>query len=75
MRGKGTAKARPVGLCWCGCGQQTAKGKLFVATHDRTAEAALVKVEYESIANMLAHHGFGPEKSVVQAAERMSKDE
>ena len=71
MTGRGSGKAQPTGLCWCGCGGQTGVGKHFVINHDRKAEAALVKVKYGSIADMLAHHGFGPEKSVVAAAERM----
>ena len=71
MKGRGTAKAQPTGLCWCGCGERTGVGKHFVIGHDRKAEVALVKVKYGSIAEMLAHHGFGPEKSVVAAAERL----
>ena len=69
MKGKGTGKALPTGLC--GCGERAGVGKHFVTGHDRKAEGALVKVKYGSIAEMLAHHGFGPEKSVVAAAERL----
>ena len=39
--------------------------------HDREAEAALVKVEYGNIANMLAAHGYGPDKSVVTAKDAL----
>lgn len=70
MTDAGRAKARPTGSCWCGCGEKTAKGKLFVAYHDRKAEGALVKLGYGSIADMLARHGFGPERSVVEAVAR-----
>ena len=73
MKGKGIAKAQTTGLCWCECGSPTAEGKHFVQYHDRKAEAALVEAEYGSIADMLAHHGFGPRNSVVAAAERMRK--
>lgn len=66
-----TVRTKQTSLCWCGCGQQTAAGKHFVPGHDRKAEAALVRLEYGSIAELLAHHGFGPEKSVVAAAEKM----
>ena len=69
-QGRPRAKARPTGLCWCGCRGETAEGRLFLPYHDRKAEAALVKVAYGSIADMLAHHGFGPENSVVEAAGR-----
>lgn len=65
-------KAERTGLCWCGCGEEVAPGRHFVANHDRKAEAALVKLEYGSIADMLAHHGYGPEKSVVVAAARLN---
>ena len=71
MNGKGIAKAQATGRCWCGYGSPTGEGKHFVRYHDRKAEAALVKVEYGSIADMLAHHGFGPGNSVVDAAERL----
>ena len=71
MMGSGKGKAQPTGLCWCGCGERKGVGKHFVIGHDRKAEVALVKVKYGSIVEMLAHHRFGPEKSVVAAAERM----
>ena len=50
----------PTGQCWCGCGQEPSEGKHFARTHDRTAEAAVIKVEYGSIAAFLHHHGYGP---------------
>lgn len=50
----------PTGECWCGCGQGTSAAKFFVAGHDRTAEAAVVKAEYGSVAEFLVAHGYGP---------------
>ena len=70
MMSRGTGKAQPTGLCWCGCGGKTNAGKYFIPGHDRKAEAALVKMKYGNIAGMLAHHGFCPETSVRKAAER-----
>ena len=66
-------QAEPNGKCWCGCGGSTKTGRFFVPTHDRKAEAALVKVEYGNIANMLAAHGYGPDKSVLRAKEMLNK--
>ena len=66
-------KAEPVGKCWCGCDEPTKSGKFFVATHDSKALAALVKVEYGNIADMLASHGYSPDNSVVEARERTRK--
>ena len=41
-----------------------------MANHDRSTEAGLVKVEYGSIADMLARHGFRLDNSVVAAPAR-----
>lgn len=67
------SKVEPIGKCWCGCGATTRLGRFFLPYHDRKAEAALVKVEYGDIANMLAAHGYGPDKSVVGAKELLEK--
>ena len=48
-------------------------GRFFLPFHDRKAEAALVKVEYGNIANMLAAHGYGPDKSVMTAKEMLGE--
>lgn len=59
----------PTGFCWCGCGDTTSIGSFFARGHDKTAEAALLAVRYESsVARLLDHHGFGPGKSVLEAA-------
>lgn len=59
----------PTGSCWCGCGGRTSIGSFFSRGHDKVAEAALLAVRYESsVARLLDHHGFGPRKSVLQAA-------
>ena len=54
-------RALPQGVCYCGCGTTIGPNKFFVPTHDRIAEAALIRAEYEgSIANMIVSHGYGP---------------
>ncbi|MFC8065563.1 hypothetical protein [Streptomyces sp. NPDC057293] len=59
----------PTGTCWCGCGAETGIGSFFARGHDKTAEAALLAVRYESsVARLLDHHGFGPKESVLDAA-------
>ena len=64
-------KAEPTGLCWCSYGGTTKPGRVFLPFDDRKAEAALVKVQYGNIANMLAAHGYGPDKSVVMAKDTL----
>lgn len=59
----------PTGSCFCGCGATTAIGSFFSRGHDKTAEAALLAVRYgSSVAQLLDHHGFGPDESVLDAA-------
>lgn len=53
-------KLRPTGECWCGCGNETSLGAFFLSGHDRVAEAAVVKVEYENVPEFLVKHGYGP---------------
>ena len=66
-----TSVPPPTGHCWCGCGQEPSEGKHFVRTHDRTAEAAVIKVEYGSIASFLHNHGYGPNgKNPVEEREK-----
>jgi hypothetical protein len=61
----------PTGTCWCGCGQETSIGAFFARGHDKTAEAALLAVRFDSsVARLLHHHGFGPTNSVLEAAVR-----
>lgn len=59
----------PNGFCWCGCGREIGLGRFFAQGHDKVAEAALMAVRYEaSVPRLLAEHGFGPDKSVTEAA-------
>lgn len=61
----------PTGTCWCGCGAETGIGSFFARGHDKTAEAALMKAEYGgTVPRLLAAHGYGPDRSVTEAAVR-----
>lgn len=61
----------PTGTCWCGCGTDVSLGSFFARGHDKTAEAALIAVEYDgSVAQMLHAKGFGPSNSVTDKAVR-----
>jgi hypothetical protein len=51
---------QPTGNCWCGCGQSASQGAFFAPGHDKRAEAAIVKVEYGSVPDLLDKHGYGP---------------
>ena len=55
-----TVRGDSVRLCWCGCGESTQAGSAFVASHDRIAEAAVIRSEYGSSVEFLRRHGFGP---------------
>jgi hypothetical protein len=50
----------PTGECWCGCGEEAKRGAFFAPGHDKRAEAAVVKVIYGSVPQLLLAHGFGP---------------
>jgi hypothetical protein len=59
----------PTGTCWCGCGTEVNIGSFFARGHDKTAEGALLAVEYGgSVAQMLHKHGYGPGHSVTAKA-------
>ena len=59
----------PTGTCWCGCGTEVGLGSFFSQGHDKIAEAALLAARYDnSVARLIAHHGFGPDKPVRKAA-------
>ena len=59
----------PTGFCWCGCGAETGIGSFFARGHDKIAEAALIAAEYGgTVPKLLAAHGYGPDKSVTEAA-------
>lgn len=59
----------PTGTCWCGCGAEVGLGSFFAQGHDKIAEAALLAARYgNSVAQLIAQHGFGPEEGVRDAA-------
>lgn len=45
---------------WCGCGGDTAIGSFFLPGHDKTAESAVISVEYDAVPEFLDRHGYGP---------------
>ena len=55
-----TKRLLPTGECWCGCGAETAIGSFFLQGHDKTAESAVISVEYGGVPGFLVHHGYGP---------------
>ncbi|MCF3136829.1 hypothetical protein [Streptomyces olivochromogenes] len=64
-----TERLIPTGQCFCGCGETVGLGSFFARGHDKTAEAALLAIRYgSSVARLLDHHGFGPKRSVLDAA-------
>lgn len=64
-----TTRLLPNGFCHCGCGTEIGIGRFFAQGHDKTAEAAFLAVHHQgTVAQMLADHGYGPEKSITQAA-------
>ena len=65
----------PTGECWCGCGADTKRGAFFASGHDKRAEAAVVKVIYGSVPQLLLAHGFGPAgNSAAQALDEFQKN-
>ena len=56
-----TKRLLPTGECWCGCGAETAIGSFFLPGHDKTAESAVISVEYGDVPRFLVKHGYGPE--------------
>ena len=65
-------KQVPTGHCWCGCGEPVGRGAFFTPGHDKRAEAAVVKVEYGSVPDLLDQHGYGPH-GTKNAAEELRK--
>ena len=63
----------PTGECWCGCGAETKRvGSFFVPSHDRRAEAAVMKLEYGDIPRFLVEHGYGPGgKNAIEELEKL----
>ena len=56
-----TKRLLPTGECWCGCGAETAIGAFFLPGHDKTAESAVISVEYGGVPEFLNRHGYGPD--------------
>jgi hypothetical protein len=54
-------KLIPTGECWCGCGQEASRGAFFAPGHDKTAESAVIKVDYGTVPDFLKAHGYGPD--------------
>lgn len=50
----------PTGQCWCGCGEDAARGSFFLPGHDKKAESAVILVEYGGVPEFLQQHGYGP---------------
>ena len=46
--------------CWCECGSETAILSFFPTGHDKTAESAVISVEYEGVPEFLHFHCYGP---------------
>ena len=57
----------PTGDCWCGCASETTAGNFFVPGHDKFAEAAVINLKCDSVAEFLVEHGFGPAGSNCRA--------
>ncbi|MFC1915281.1 hypothetical protein ACFLW4_01085 [Chloroflexota bacterium] len=55
------ARLLPTGQCWCGCGQDAARGSFFLPGHDKKAESAVIMAEYGGVPEFLTQHGYGPE--------------
>lgn len=59
----------PTGFCWCGCGKEVGLGRFFAQGHDKTAESALIALNWQgSVPHFLHAHGYGPQRSVTRAA-------
>ena len=44
----------PNGKCYCGCGETPKRGKFFVVTHDRRAEARVIRERFGDIASFVS---------------------
>lgn len=45
---------RPNGTCYCGCSETPKAGKFFVVTHDRRAEARVIRERFGDIATFVS---------------------
>ena len=48
------------GEYWCGCSKETERGSFFLPGHDKVAESAVLLIEYGSVPELLARHGYAP---------------
>jgi hypothetical protein len=58
-----TDQLAPSGLCLCGCGERTKRGRFFHPSHDSKAVWAVMKDLYgdrEPSAAFLSQHGYAP---------------
>ncbi len=62
----------PTGWCFCGCGQRVPPGRFFVPSHDRRAEADIIRERYGSIAGFVAAHLHEPRRD--DDGERLASD-
>jgi hypothetical protein len=46
--------SEPDGTCFCGCGETPSPGKFFVITHDRKAEARVIRERFGNIATFVS---------------------
>ena len=61
----------PTGECWCGCGAETSDRSFFLPGHDKTAESAVISVEYGGVPKFLVQHGYGPGgKNAIREVDR-----
>ena len=62
----------------CGCGSDTAIGSFFPPGHDKTAESAVISVEFGGVPEFLDRHGNGlggknTREEVAEWQERLSQ--
>ncbi len=55
-----TQELYPSGICWCGCGKVPGRRAFFLPGHDKTAESAVISVEYGGVPEFLRDHGYQP---------------
>jgi hypothetical protein len=57
----------PTGDGWCGCGGETELRYFFLPgpDHDKVAESAVLLIEYGSIPEFLARHGYAPGENIL----------
>ena len=70
-----TGRLLPTGDCWCGCGAETSIGSFFLPGHDKTAESAVISVEYGGVPRFLVEYGYEPggKNAILKVHEWRSK--